>query len=1051
MKRRHFLLSLICILLLSLSIFTLTACGENEPPHTHVYDQQVINETFKASDATCEDKAEYYFSCSCGEKGTATFKHGEKLGHAYGAWVSIGNGQHKKTCVNDNNHNITENCSGGNATCIKKAVCDDCGIEYGTTKPHSYTILKQSETQHWYECTCGAYETKENHNPGAAATETTDQKCTECQYVIAPALGHVHALHLTKVDAKPQSCTEEGNNEYYTCSCGKWFRDNTATTEITDKTSVVIEKDAHEYETLKKTATEHWWECSCGDKDGLEEHHGGNATCIKKAVCDDCGIEYGTTTPHSYTMLKQSATQHRYECTCGAYETKENHKGGTATCTEKAKCSVCKTEYGEATGHDYDEVVTEPTCTEQGYTTYTCHCNHSYIDNYVGVLGHTEVIDNAVASTCTETGLTEGKHCSVCEEVLIAQEVVEATGHDYNKGLCFCGAYIAIDDSNYGYSSFSYNNGIYLRCQNIYKELWKACIDIVNSDITYDKSNSILLQLNSSSYSINYICKAFVAFTLDNPEFFFISNTIFYENGLYCIKIDEAYFDGEYRNYLIDVMDSYSQKVAEIVSNISTKNEKIKAIQKFIVESVQYEFDEEGNPSNESYAHNIIGFHEQLGVCETYSKTFKFFCDYLNIKNIIVMGKASDGQNHSWNLVEFEEGYRFSDLTFYDSVMDESYLCFSNMHVDSIYCPDGDRFDCLYPLPYGDYQGMLKLYQNNTFITSSNDLGEIFNTMTDIDNEYVIKVADGITIAQFIINQENWPTCRSISFVCDNDSSPHLMINTDLPQFRLHSDLFIENLSLYILKNRTTGPFASRMSTLDLNGHNLTIDSTYLNVYTDIYNSSEGASTIYTYASYNDRHGNYFDGGPWLYGNIDCENFIAYGFVRVLGSLNVDFLEAHKAISLQDNDERAISCNININQFIVHDSIYLSGVWTDSIFVDLLDNKTGGGLDIHIQGMVLSKTEFTINTMVGNSKVLFYYATYEVHVTWNFVVEGDIQLDVTQKPNGTYVVYFPLNDVQCFIKTNMISWEVSVTTINEDKSSEYFQLSYDKDGYYLYS
>ena len=43
---------------------------------------------------------------------------------------------------------------------------------------------------------------------------------------------------------------------------------------------------------------------------------------------------------------------------------------------------------------------------------------------------HTEVVDAAVASTCTETGLTEGKHCSVCNEVLVAQTVVPALGHD---------------------------------------------------------------------------------------------------------------------------------------------------------------------------------------------------------------------------------------------------------------------------------------------------------------------------------------------------------------------------------------------------------------------------------------------------------------------------------------------------------------------------------------------------------------------------------------------------------------------------------------------
>lgn len=106
-------------------------------------------------------------------------------------------------------------------------------------------------------------------------------------------------------------------------------------------------------------------------------------------------------------------------------------------CDDTVKVIWGYTEGGDTCTHSYTSVVTSPTCTEQGYTTYTCSkCGHSYVGDYVDALGHKEIIDPAVPATCTTNGKTQGSHCSRCGIILVPQVIIRAYGHDWEDATC---------------------------------------------------------------------------------------------------------------------------------------------------------------------------------------------------------------------------------------------------------------------------------------------------------------------------------------------------------------------------------------------------------------------------------------------------------------------------------------------------------------------------------------------------------------------------------------------------------------------------------------
>ena len=105
-------------------------------------------------------------------------------GHTFGEWVSDNNGKHTRKCTVDGCDAFeTENCSGGNATCTEKAVCDVCGKAYGEFDGTNH----EGGVQEWTTRTAFNHEQKWNCCGAvivaSEAHEWKDGVCRECGYV----------------------------------------------------------------------------------------------------------------------------------------------------------------------------------------------------------------------------------------------------------------------------------------------------------------------------------------------------------------------------------------------------------------------------------------------------------------------------------------------------------------------------------------------------------------------------------------------------------------------------------------------------------------------------------------------------------------------------------------------------------------------------------------------------------------------------------------------------------------------------------------------------
>lgn len=195
---------------------------------------------------------------------------------------------------------------GGTATCVSGKLCEVCGYEY--TKPNENHT---PDTTKWTACgnlyhahlckVCGAHCDAQDHTPGPAATETTPQKCTVCNYVITPAKNHKHTIKEIKAEAP--TCTQTGNSKYYMCAdCAQLFTDKDGKKPLTD--SFLLPALGHTAVKTWDHDREYHWHICATCKEVLPETKMSHD--MKNGKCATCG--YDTITPVNTTTVPTNST-----------------------------------------------------------------------------------------------------------------------------------------------------------------------------------------------------------------------------------------------------------------------------------------------------------------------------------------------------------------------------------------------------------------------------------------------------------------------------------------------------------------------------------------------------------------------------------------------------------------------------------------------------------------------------------------------------------------------------------------------------------------------
>lgn len=276
---------------------------------------------------------------------------------------------------------------------VKDSTCAQVGYTryFCTACSYEYSVEIPLKSHQWNDGSV-------DKEPGCTTNGTMVYSCANCTNTKAEAispLGHTFVNY----PAKAATCSEEGNIAHKHCErCAQCFSSDAANnapdSEALTDSQVKIAK--------------------------LPHTKGAEATCTTAQICTVC---------KEVLVAALGHTEKTEYITTDATCIKEG------TVTVKVTCTVCSAIVSETTEkrtvpHTYSETVTAPTCTEAGFTTFTCSvCGDTYKGNTVPAKGHTEgEWRETEAPDCNSEGV-ETNYCSVCGTGFKTR-VVPAQGHD---------------------------------------------------------------------------------------------------------------------------------------------------------------------------------------------------------------------------------------------------------------------------------------------------------------------------------------------------------------------------------------------------------------------------------------------------------------------------------------------------------------------------------------------------------------------------------------------------------------------------------------------